>query len=183
MTDFKGIMRAGMLSALALVLAGGVAMAAGPQSVWTARLKGSNEVPANDSRAHGAATFRIVWGDSIGTTTSGEDSLAIESIEYRVRVSNLNDLTAGHIHSGAEGVVGPVVVDLHATTTTGRSSGVVAEGTIRASDLTGTLTGMTLWDLVRLLRSGDAYVNLHTTAYPGGEIRGQVGSRGGPDSR
>lgn len=42
-------------------------------------------------------------------------------------------------------------------------------------DLVGPLAGMTLEDLVALIESGDAYVNVHTVANPGGEIRGQVG--------
>lgn len=179
MIHFKAFTRGAALALTALVLVTGVAVAAGPQSVWTARLGGRNEVPPNDSKAHGAATFRIVWGDSVGTGVDGRDSLAIDGIEYRVRVSNLNDLTGGHIHVGAEGVAGPVVVNLNPRTGPGRSTGVVAEGTIRASDLVGSLAGMTLRDLHSLFVSGDAYVNLHTTAYPGGEIRGQIGSRGG----
>ena len=53
--------------------------------------------------------------------------------------------------------------------------------------MTGTITaaqvlavpaqGVTAGDfagLVRIIRSGDAYANVHTTAHPGGEIRGQV---------
>ena len=182
MTNFKTFVRGAALSLSALVLCTGVALAAGPQSVWTARLTGKNEVPPNDSKAHGAATFRIVWGDSVGTGADGTDSLAIDGIEYRVRVSNLNDLTAGHIHIGAEGVAGPVAVNLNPRTGPGRSTGVVAEGTIRTSDLVGPLAGMTLRDLYSLLQSGEAYVNLHTTAYPGGEIRGQIGARGGPSN-
>ena len=29
-------------------------------------------------------------------------------------------------------------------------------------------------ELVRAMRAGATYVNIHTTAFPGGEIRGQV---------
>jgi hypothetical protein len=166
------------LAALALFVA--PVLAAGPSgAVFTTRLTGKNEVPTNDSKAHGSATFRVVWGDSVGTTWSGEDSLAIERIDYVVRATNLDGLQAGHIHSGAEGVPGPVVVDLHVTANTGRSRGVVAEGSIEANDLAGPLAGMTLRDLYDLILEGEAYVNLHTTDYPGGEIRGQLSARGG----
>ena len=170
MAHFKALARAAALTLAALFVLTSAGTAAGPSEVWTARLSGSNETPPNDSKAHGSALFRIVRDDK---------SSAIESIEFRVRVSNLNDLTAGHIHSGAEGVAGPVVVDLHTTTSTGRSQGIIAEGTIRAGDLEGPLTGLTLADLYALFTSGGAYVNLHTTAYPGGEIRGQINARGG----
>ena len=40
--------------------------------------------------------------------------------------------------------------------------------------LTGPLTGMTMGDLVHWMRSGEAYVNVHSTTHPGGEIRGQI---------
>jgi hypothetical protein len=36
------------------------------------------------------------------------------------------------------------------------------------------ITAMSFSDLLRVLKSGDAYVNVHTTNHPGGEIRGQV---------
>jgi CHRD domain-containing protein len=36
------------------------------------------------------------------------------------------------------------------------------------------LTAGSFADLVRILRSGDAYVNVHTTNFPGGEIRAQI---------
>lgn len=170
MAHFKAWTRAAALTLAALFVLTSAGTAAGPSEVWTARLSGSNEVPPNDSKARGSAWFRIV---------RDAKSSAIDAIEYRVRVSNLNDLTAGHIHSGAEGIAGPVVVDLHPRTGTGRAQGIIAEGTIRVGDLVGPLTGLTLADLYALFTSGEAYVNLHTTAYPGGEIRDQLDARGG----
>jgi hypothetical protein len=179
MTDLKAITRGAALALAALVLVTGVALAAGRQDVWTARLSGKNEIPPVDSKAHGSATFRIVWGDSVGVAASGEDSLAIESIEYRLRVSNLYDVTGAHIHRGDETEEGGVIVNLRPTIGSGRATGQIANGIIHASDLTGSLTGLTLWDLYHLFLSGEAYVNVHTEDYPDGEIRGQVGARGG----
>lgn len=176
MMSIRSFTRGLAASVPVLVLATGIALAAGPRDVWTARLSGDNEVPANDSKAGGSATFRVVYGDSDST---GGDSLNIARIEYRVRAHGLNDLTGGHIHIGAAGVAGPVAIDLHPTTGSGPARGVVAEGSFTAADLTGPLTGMTLSDLYALFASGEAYVNLHTTAYPSGEIRGQIDSRGG----
>lgn len=177
----KSIARGAALSFAALLVFMAPAFAAGPSGdIFTTRLSGKAEATPNESKAHGSATFRIVWGDSVGVTATGEDVLAIDRIEYVVRANNLMDLSAGHIHSGAEGVAGPVVVDLGVTAKDGRSNGVVAEGSIEASDLSGPLAGMSLRDLYSLIWSGDSYVNLHTTAYPSGEIRGQLSARGGP---
>jgi hypothetical protein len=47
-------------------------------------------------------------------------------------------------------------------------------GTITAADLTGPLAGKTMADLVAAIRAGNIYINLHTTAFPAGEIRGQL---------
>ena len=41
-------------------------------------------------------------------------------------------------------------------------------------ELTAALRGITLEDFLDALESGEAYINVHTTANPGGEIRGQV---------
>jgi hypothetical protein len=53
-------------------------------------------------------------------------------------------------------------------------NGVLAAGTITASDLVGPLGGATLAELVDQIEAGNVYVNVHTTAYPAGEVRGQL---------
>jgi hypothetical protein len=52
--------------------------------------------------------------------------------------------------------------------------GLLAEGTITAADLVGPLAGMSIDDLLAEMRAGNAYVNVHSEANPGGEIRGQI---------
>ncbi len=80
-------------------------------------------------------------------------------------------LTAGHIHIGAGNVIGPVVVPFAISA----QSGTVATGTI---DLGAPVTFNTLTisgdSLRTLFETGRAYVNLHTAAWPDGEIRGQI---------
>jgi hypothetical protein len=53
-------------------------------------------------------------------------------------------------------------------------SGEIAKGTITEKDLIGPLAGKTVGDLVKMIKDGGAYVNVHTDKYPDGEIRGQI---------
>ena len=163
------------LAVPALVLASGLAVAGG-QDVWKARLSGDNEAPPVASKAHGSATFTVIYD----LTTEG-DTTGINRIEYQVRVSSLVDVRAAHIHIGAPGVAGPIAVNLNATQSDGRTNGVIAQGTFMANDLTGPLAGLTLSDLYDEFVAGNAYVNVHTVAHPGGEIRGTLNKRGGPN--
>ncbi|MTH69686.1 CHRD domain-containing protein [Agromyces bracchium] len=143
-------------------------------STWTAQLSAGEEVPTNDSLARGAAVFKL---SADGT-----------ELDYRLIVANLENPVAAHIHLAPEGVNGPVVAFLYgpAAPDGGRTSGVIATGTITASNLVGPLAGASLDDLVEMIESGGAYVNVHTndgeapvTNLPGdipaGEIRGQIG--------
>lgn len=93
-------------------------------------------------------------------------------IEFQLSAQNITGITMAHIHSGALGVAGPVVVTLFLPgSPTGNVSGVFASGTLSAANLPG---GVTLESLKALIISGNAYVNVHTSANPTGEIRGQL---------
>ena len=87
---------------------------------------------------------------------------------------------------------GPIAVWLYPSTATvpgptagGRIDGVIAQGTITASNLVGPLAGQPLSALVSAMNGGNAYVNVHTSDgnetpnegtgdFPGGEVRGQL---------
>jgi hypothetical protein len=130
-----------------------------------AHLSGGEEVPPAQTRGQGQAIFQI---DPDGT-----------SISYKLIVANIQNVTMAHIHLAPAGVNGPVVTWLYpdappAQLIPGRVNGVLAEGVITEFDLVGPLAGATLEDLIEALRSGNAYVNVHTSQYPGGEIRGQI---------
>ena len=67
--------------------------------------------------------------------------------------------------------------------------GVLASGTFTAANLVGPLAGHPLSELISAMRSGGAYVNVHTNDgvaptntgpgdFPGGEIRGQLAAPG-----
>jgi hypothetical protein len=56
----------------------------------------------------------------------------------------------------------------------GRFDGVYVEGTITTSNLVGPLAGQPLSALLDAMRAGNTYVNVHSSAHAGGEIRGQI---------
>jgi hypothetical protein len=144
-------------------------------------LSAAEEVPPNPSRARGNAIFQL---SADGT-----------SLDYRLIVANIENVTQAHIHQGAFGVNGPVVVWLYPSTSPpagppagGRIQGVIAMGTITADLFVGPLAGEPMSALIELLEAGNAYVNVHTqdpslpAGVPGnlppGEIRGQIEQRG-----
>jgi hypothetical protein len=77
--------------------------------------------------------------------------------------------TAAHIHVGAPGMAGPPVLTL---TVKSVADGMVADDSVDL--MKGASTGVSGDSLRTLLANGNAYVNVHTAKYPGGEIRGQV---------
>jgi len=109
------------------------------------------------------------------------------SLSYRLIATNIDNVVASHIHHGVVGAPGPAVVFLYgnAAPGAGRHDGVLAQGTLTAANLIGPLAGHPLSDLIALIQSGDAYVNVHTNDgvdppntgpgdFPAGEIRGQL---------
>lgn len=119
------------------------------------------ETPAVKTKAKGEAEFKL--------SNDGK------GLSYNLSVKNIENVTAAHIHKGKKSENGPVLAGLFAgPKKEGKLKGVLAEGTITDKDLTGELQGKSLADLVKLIKSGDTYVNVHTVAHPDGEIRGQV---------
>lgn len=120
----------------------------------TANMTGAAEVPAVTTSATGIATL-----------TPGVNALA-----YTITLTNATAVSQAHIHDGAPGENGTVLTTLFTGPTTGDTTGLLASGTI-----TTLPTSIASWDAYfTKLRAGDAYVNVHTTAHPGGEIRSQT---------
>lgn len=148
-----------------LALAASIAIAwvntavAGP--VFTATLDAAQEVPSNTSTATGFATF--------------EFSDDITELSYELSVFDITGVTAAHIHLAPAGVNGPVVAFLFGPNAgTGLVNGLLASGTVTASNLIGPLAGFPLTDLLAQMTATNTYVNVHTLTFPGGEIRGQI---------
>ncbi len=144
----------------------GIAAARGHTRNFRAQLAGDDEVPAVETNARGLATFQL---DKAGTELS-----------YRLIVANIEDVSMAHIHMAPAGENGPVVVWLYPAggpppeLIPGRFDGVLAESTTTADDLVGPLAGASLDELVSVIRDGNAYVNVHTSSHPAGEVRGQI---------
>lgn len=117
------------------------------QTHFTATLTGDQENPAVASPAKGTGVFL----------------LTDEGLEFSITVEGL-DMTAAHFHAGPTGANGGVVRDIGAD-----FNGRTASGIWKSTDAQP-LTD----ELIKELLSGNLYVNVHTAANPGGEIRGQV---------
>ena len=129
------------------------------QGRYQADLSGSQEVPP------------------VKTSATGDFKLTVykKALSFELNVSGLMNVSGAHIHRGKRGENGPPVAGLFGgPTKEGAFSGVLAEGTITEESLLGELQGKKIADLVRLLKSGNAYVNIHTETFPDGEIRGQI---------
>ena len=126
---------------------------------FAAPLSGSNEVPPNESDANGVIIVKIAPDES--------------SIDYKLIVSNANNVLAAHFHLAPEGVNGPVVAHLFGGPMVPSQNGILSEGTITAANVVGPLAG-NLQALIDTMRSGSIYTNVHTVLLPGGEIRGQL---------
>lgn len=148
--------------ATALLACGG---SSSPSNKFIAQLNGTNETPAVTTNGAGTATF----------TRNGS------TVSYSVTASGLSgDAKAAHIHIGAAGVPGPVIVDIAGLTpppagTSTTMTGSFTESNIKNPTSPPLTTPITTMDeLFDQIRAGNAYFNIHTAAHPGGEIRGQL---------
>jgi hypothetical protein len=133
----------------------------GTETVFSALLKGSKETPPVVTNARGVA--------KIGVNSD------LTRLRYNLIARDLTNVTAAHIHSGPRGQAGPVGVTLFSGGTISiQFWASFASGTIGAPDPGNACGWTTIADVVAALRSGNAYVNYHTTAYPAGEVRGQL---------
>ncbi len=125
-------------------------------------LSGRNEVPAVQTRAFGFLLANLV--------DEGQ------TINLAAAALRLRNVTAAHLHLGAEGENGPVVVDLLANgdlTNRGRRVKLI-KAEITRDALTGPLAGQPLDALSAAIQEGNVYINIHTEQNPAGELRGQL---------
>jgi hypothetical protein len=106
------------------------------------KLTGADEVPPVTTSASGSGSIRVAEDGSVSGSVS---TTGVEG-------------TMAHIHQGAKGSNGPVIVPLSKS---GDTYTVPAGAKLNASQMSA-------------LKAGNLYVNVHSNAYKGGEVRGQL---------
>ncbi len=131
------------------------------------RLRGIEETPANIT--DGTGTFRAQLAPDGNSLT------------FELTYSNLSSpATVAHIHVGQRGVAGGVAAFLcgGGGKPACPAGGGTVTGTVTAADVVGpTAQGVQPGDFARLIRAareGVTYVNVHSTLFAEGEIRGQI---------
>lgn len=155
-----------------VVLAGVLAIMGAPivaaaGEVLGAHLAALNEVPTLATGSSGLFFGKV-----------SADATSIDYILYYELESGT--ATAAHIHLGEPGVSGGIIAFLcggGGKPACPDSSGSVS-GTLQAADILGPTTqGVSASDFARVLRAirrGAVYANVHTGTFPAGEIRGQI---------
>lgn len=143
------------------------------EEVVRARLAGVNEVPQTVS-SEGRGRFRAVIDEDAQTIT------------YSLAYSGTgSDVTQAHIHFGKFFVAGGISVFLCSNLGNGPAGTQACP--LREGEVTGVLTPASVIgpagqgiaagefaEFIAAIRAGNTYANVHTTAFPGGEIRGQI---------
>ena len=127
---------------VAAILAGGLSIGSALAADVKVMLSGANEVPPVKTSAGGG-----------GTITVADDGTVSGSITVTGMTS-----TAAHIHEGAAGANGPVVIPF---TKEGETYKAPPGAKLNATQLAS-------------FKAGNLYFNVHSAANPGGEIRGQL---------
>ena len=126
-----------LIVAFALCLSGGIALAA------DLKLSGANEVPPVTTAASGTGTITVA---------------ADGSVSGSVKVTGVA-ATMAHIHVGAAGKNGPVLIPLTQT--------APGEWSVPVGAKLDT-------EQMKSYKAGELYVNVHSEANKGGEIRAQI---------
>jgi hypothetical protein len=126
----------------------------GTLCVLHAKLAAKNETTGSTSTAKGHTLIKV-----------RQDG----TIEFKTQINNKNRETfvAGHIHQAPAGVAGPVVVPLFVPPALPTSARHIKQRGVATPN-----AGTTGADLCA--NPNAYYVNYHTTAFPGGAIRGQL---------
>lgn len=139
-------------------------------------LSGREENPPVPTNARGSAIFTL---NNDGT-----------ELAYKLIVANIDNVTQAHIHCGPAGVNGPIVLWLYPSAPpsqliAGTSNGILNQDVATDADVIARADSPAcpggvadLSDVVEKLSNGGAYANVHTSAFPPGEIRGQIEERG-----
>lgn len=143
---------------------------------FRARLRGFEEPPSISTIARGRFEAKL-----------RQDGM---TVDYTLAYQGLEgDVTQAHIHFGQRSVNGGISVWLCQTTASPGPTGTpvcplsgTVGGTFTAANVIGPsgqgIAAGEFEELIRAVRAGVTYANVHSSKFPGGEIRGQI-SRGG----
>lgn len=159
-----------ILAAVVLLVIDGsrAAAADGKEKTFHARLDGGHETPAISTGAAGEFRARL--------------NAAGDEISYELTFSGLEggNTLFSHVHLGQTGVAGGVMFFLcggGGKPACPNGEGTVT-GTVDASNVIGPagqgITAGQFDEVIRAMRRGVAYANVHTVTFPSGEIRGQI---------
>ncbi len=139
---------------------------AGPTAErFTAVLNGTGVVPATTSTVIGSVSFSAVPGDSI--------------LSYTVSVANMTGVTQAHLHNATAGANGAIVAWLLPVNgNAAQAPSVTLDGVISLGEIAPTwIRGaprLAMDSVKALMRAGRLYVDVHSSTFTAGEIRGQV---------
>jgi hypothetical protein len=145
--------------------------------LFRARLTGEQAVPPVETRASGAALFFYTEEVDVGLARAPE-----RVIHYELSAQGLEHVSRADVHCGREGANGPVAVLLYGLDPAGTAlHDADVRGTILASQLlpvedSAACPGgiASVADLAVRMKTGSAYVDVHSEAHPDGEIRGNI---------
>ncbi|MGI5939805.1 MAG: CHRD domain-containing protein [Thermoleophilia bacterium] len=131
-------------------------------TTYTARLTGDQSVPPVETT-------------STGTLTLTYDA-ATKTLGYVLNITEqLPSPSTATIYEGAAGTSGAAIVNLPTDPPeSGQFTGILTEGQIKTADLTGSLQGKTIQDLLTVITSGSAYVSVGNESNPVDAIRGRI---------
>ena len=165
-----------LLAWLPTALAGALCCAPASAETVVVPLRSYEEVPSISSTASGRFRARI-------NEPAGQ-------IAYELRYEGLTgEVRQAHIHFGQHSVNGGISVFLCQTAANADPTGLAptcpASGTVSGLLHTGNVIGPAAQglsagefaELVAAIRAGVAYVNVHSSTFPGGEVRGQFRDR------
>ena len=155
----------------ALTIAGAMAFAHGSNGrTFSAKLTGFEETPSESTPGHGSIRLRVTNGGTV--------------IHYRLHYEDFEAAEGStlfaHIHFGQSGVAGGVSAFLCGGGDKPPCTPLQGtfEGDIDAADVIGPagqgIAAGEMAELIRAMRKGFTYANVHTTLNPAGLIRGQI---------
>jgi hypothetical protein len=141
------------LLSVSVVFAGGKTM--------KANLSGKDACPSVKTKAKGEAKFNL-----------SDDG---KKLNYTLVLRDIENPTAAYIYVGEAEQNGTPIATLYSgPKKEGKFRGNIAQSSLTDKNLNGEFSGKSIAALLELIKSGKAYVNVQTDAYPDGEIRGQI---------